>query len=200
MIKLDPRPTGAVQLVAFLIVLVFGTLASAQCRTHHVRSRHFVTPFVVGSYVDPGILQLQILQAYQQQAQAQAAAQSLRMTPDEFFQLGAKFRAYDSGQNPAALDAPKPKPKAAPVVNTLESKVSAFFRRSCVRCHQPGKASGGLDLTNMAAAESVACEIFALVNTGQMPPPNDAAAVKPTVADAQLLGSWYLDVRTRRNK
>ncbi|WP_413578297.1 hypothetical protein ACLVWU_07120 [Bdellovibrio sp. HCB290] len=117
----------------------------------------------------------------------------LVMTPNATDVIALQFATLKStsATNPTPTPTPTAtaSPTATPATVTFTQLVASggVFANSCVSCHAPGKASGGLDLTNYAAAKLAAANIKSRMNNANNPMPTSGILAE---AQRNIVNTW----------
>ncbi|MEK2690672.1 hypothetical protein [Bdellovibrio sp. GT3] len=117
----------------------------------------------------------------------------LVMTPNTTDKIALEFATLRStsatNPTPTPTATATASPTASPTNVTFSQLVASggVFTNSCVSCHAPGKASGGLDLTNYAAARLAAANIKSRMNNANNPMPTSGILAE---AQRNIVNSW----------
>lgn len=138
---------------------------------------------------------MQLLQPHLEQLRQPLAAPQA-MTQPQWTPPPQPVTGCPTGTCPAPQPAAQPQPQQPPppqpaaTGSDIESRTWTYLKNSCVRCHNPNKASGGVDLSTLELARQQSCRVFKVVYSGTMP----KGGPKPTDPEAALVLEWFLAI------
>lgn len=162
-----------IRLVAIILLTLSATVALGQCI---IRNRAAVVQTAAAVVATPAV----IVPAYG--ASYDASAIEVQKLKEQLAAHEARLATLESALRVTQLAPPAPKPDTPPVkpiagTSTLPAAVS----RSCVKCHQAGKAKGGLALVDATGWKlaTLTCEQRLEVLRRINLPDNDPAVMPP---------------------